>query len=175
MVTKETFKREFVKAIRDGNAAVFAGAGLSRASGFVVWKELLRPLAEEIKLNIDEEHDLTAVAQYVRNCAGNRWQINDSILNSYSKDVENKENVKILTRLPIYTYSTTNYDHLLEDGLRENNRNRDVKIDYKQLSSIIHANWRHVSRRINFHFARRRNEAMRWQCHRLTTTQQMEI
>ena len=39
--------------------------------------------------------------------------------------------------------------------------------------SITHGNWRHVSRRINFHSARRRNEAMRWH-RRLTTTQQMK-
>ena len=65
MATPKQFLREYVKAIRDGNAAVFAGAGLSRPSGFVGWKELLRPLADDIDLNIDEEHDLAAVAQYV--------------------------------------------------------------------------------------------------------------
>ena len=50
MATQRTFLKEYIKAIRDGNAAVFAGAGLSRPSGFVDWKELLRPLAEEIGL-----------------------------------------------------------------------------------------------------------------------------
>ena len=29
-VTKEEFIREYTKAIREGNAAIFAGAGLSR-------------------------------------------------------------------------------------------------------------------------------------------------
>lgn len=135
MATKKQFLREYIKAIRDGNAAVFAGAGLSRPSGFVVWKELLRPLAEDIGLNIDDEHDLTAVAQYVRNKSGNRAAINSTILDAYSKDVVRNENVSILTRLPIYTYWTTNYDHLIEEGLYEANRNSDVKIDYKQLSN----------------------------------------
>ncbi|MDD2502752.1 MAG: SIR2 family protein [Clostridia bacterium] len=135
MATKEQFLREYIKAIRDGNAAVFAGAGLSRPSGFVVWKELLRPLAEDIGLNIDDEYDLTTVAQYVRNQAGNRAVINSSILEAYSKNVKANENVAILTRLPIYTYWTTNYDHLIEEGLRDANRNSDVKIEYKQLSS----------------------------------------
>lgn len=135
MATKKQFLREYIKAIRDGNAAVFAGAGLSRPSGFVVWKELLRPLAEDIGLNIDDERDLTNVAQYVRNKSGNRAAINSSILEAYSKDVEINENVTILTRLPIYTYWTTNYDHLIEEGLRAANRNSDVKIEYKQLSS----------------------------------------
>ncbi len=135
MATNRQFLREYIKAIRDGNAAVFAGAGLSRPSGFVVWKELLRPLAEDIGLNIDEEHDLTAVAQYVRNKAGNRASINTSILEAYSKDVAQNENISILTRLPIYTYWTTNYDHLIEDGLKKANKNADIKIDYKQLST----------------------------------------
>lgn len=135
MATKKQFLREYIKAIRDGNAAVFAGAGLSRPSGFVVWKELLRPLAEDIGLNIDDEFDLTSVAQYVRNKSGNRAAINSSILEAYSKDIMRNENVTILTRLPIYTYWTTNYDHLIEEGLRNANRNSDVKIEYKQLSS----------------------------------------
>lgn len=132
MATPKQFLREYVKAIRDGNAAVFAGAGLSRPSGFVDWKELLRPLADDIDLNIDEEHDLAAVAQYVRNKAGNRATINSSLLDAFSKDVSPNENVSILTRLPIHTYWTTNYDHLIETGLQEANRNSDVKIEYKQ-------------------------------------------
>ena len=135
MATRKQFLREYIKAIRDGNAAVFAGAGLSRPSGFVIWKELLRPLAEDIGLNIDDESDLTAVAQYVKNKSGNRAAINSSILDAYSKDVSLNENVSILTRLPIYTYWTTNYDHLIEDGLRNANRNADVKIESKQLSA----------------------------------------
>lgn len=135
MATKKQFLREYIKAIRDGNAAVFAGAGLSRPSGFVVWRDLLRPLAEDIGLNIDNEYDLTAVAQYVRNQSGNRAAINSSLLETYSKNVAKNENVTILTRLPIYTYWTTNYDHLIEEGLRDANRNCDVKIEYKQLSS----------------------------------------
>ena len=135
MATKKQFLREYIKAIRDGNAAVFAGAGLSRPSGYVVWKELLRPLAEDIGLNIEDEHDLTAVAQYVRNNSGNRAAINSTILDAYGKDVARNENVSILTRLPIYTYWTTNYDRLIEEGLRDANRNSDVKINYKQLSN----------------------------------------
>lgn len=138
MVSIECFKKEYVKAIRNGNAALFAGAGLSRPSGFVVWKELLRPLATEIGINIDEEHDLTAVAQYVKNEQGNRGTINQIILNAFNKDVQINENVKILTRLPIYTYWTTNYDHLIEKSLEDNNRKPDVKTESSQLANTIH-------------------------------------
>lgn len=135
MATKNSFLKEYIKAIRDGNAAVFAGAGLSRPSGFVDWKGLLRPLADDIGLNIDDEHDLTLVAQFVRNRAGNRGTINKSIMEAFNREVDLNENVEILTRLPIETYWTTNYDHLIEEGIRKANRNADVKIDYKQLSN----------------------------------------
>ena len=48
---KEELIREYTKAIREGTAAVFGGAGLSRASGFVNWKELLRPLAKDMEVS----------------------------------------------------------------------------------------------------------------------------
>lgn len=135
MDKKEVFLKEYIKAIRDGNAALFAGAGLSRPSGFVDWKELLRPFAESISLNIEDEHDLTLVAQYVQNASGNRGMISKSIMDAFNREVDLNDNVRILTQLPIETYWTTNYDHLIEEGLREANRNPDVKIEYKQLSN----------------------------------------
>lgn len=56
-------------------------------------------------------------------------------MEAFNKEVDINDNVKILTRIPIETYWTTNYDHLIEEGLREANRNPDVKIEYKQLSN----------------------------------------
>lgn len=69
-ISKNGFIRKYTNAIREGNAAIFAGAGLSRTSGYVDWKGLLRPLAEEVELNIDKENDLLSIAQYCRNEAG---------------------------------------------------------------------------------------------------------
>lgn len=135
MARKDVFLREYIKAIRDGNAAVFAGAGLSRSSGYVTWKDLVRPYAEEVGLNIEEEHDYPAITQYYVNKVGNRGSINADIIEAFDKDVEINENVRILTRLPIYTYWTTNYDHLIEEGLQEANRKPDVKMEYRQLST----------------------------------------
>lgn len=99
MARKDVFLREYIKAIRDGNAAVFAGAGLSRSSGYVTWKDLVRPYAEEVGLNIEEEHDYPAITQYYVNKVGNRGSINADIIEAFDKDVEINENVRILTRL----------------------------------------------------------------------------
>jgi hypothetical protein len=134
-VKKEVLIREYAKAIQEGNAAVFGGAGLSRPSGFVDWKELLRPLASDIDLDVDKENDLLSVAQFCRNRSGNRNEINQSIIDAFSNDVQTNENIRIISRLPIFTYWTTNYDNLLENGIREANRNPDVKCESNQLTT----------------------------------------
>ncbi len=51
----DRFIRKFGLAVAQGNAAVFGGAGLSRESGFVNWKELMRDFAADIRLDIDKE------------------------------------------------------------------------------------------------------------------------
>ena len=68
----EEFKREFTKAVIEGYAAIFAGAGISRASGYANWKELLSVIAKDIGLDVDRETDLVAVAQYYKNEKGDR-------------------------------------------------------------------------------------------------------
>ena len=133
-VTKKELIREYTRAIQEGNAAIFAGAGLSRPSGFVDWKGLLKPLASDIKLDIDKEHDLLSVAQYYRNQRRTRSGINQAIMDAFSKDVATNENAQIITRLPIFTYWTTNYDDVIENGIKEANRNPDVKYESDQLS-----------------------------------------
>ncbi|MBQ6039885.1 MAG: SIR2 family protein [Oscillospiraceae bacterium] len=135
-VTKEELIREYTRAIQEGNAAIFAGAGLSRPSGFVDWKGLLKPLADSINLDVNKEHDLLSVAQYYRNQRGTRTSINQAIMNAFSKDVTINENVRIVTRLPIFTYWTTNYDEIVENGIKAANRNPDVKSEPEQLSVI---------------------------------------
>jgi len=137
-VKKEEFIRKYTNAIREGNAAVFAGAGLSRASGYVDWKGLLRPLAADIDLDVDKETDLLSVAQFYRNKKGSNTSISQAIMDAFSKNVGTNENIQILARLPIFTYWTTNYDELLETGIREANRNPDVKAESDQLSVMKH-------------------------------------
>lgn len=138
MASIQEFIREYVRAVSDGYAAIFAGAGLSRGSGYTNWKDLLRPLATDIGLDVDKEHDLVAVAQYYRNERGTRSSINQKILNEFTRGSTPNENIEILTRLPISTYWTTNYDELLEDGLKQNNRKADIKATQESLAVNIY-------------------------------------
>ena len=136
-VTCSTFIKEYTKAIVEGNAAVFAGAGLSIPSGYLSWKELLRPFASEINLSIDKENDYLSVAQYYFNKHRTRSRINETILNEFTQSAKSNESANIITRLPIKTYWTTNYDHIIEDTLRQNNRKPDVKITVKNLATNL--------------------------------------
>src|SRR4051812_5335685 len=126
--TKEQkkFINEFVSEINNGDAAIFAGAGLSAAAGFVNWKGLLRDLADEIGLSVDRESDLTMVAQYYCN-SFNRAKINDKIINEFTTLEKGNLNHSILSRLGIDTYWTTNYDQLIERTLETDGKIVDVK------------------------------------------------
>jgi hypothetical protein len=128
----ESFIRDYVKHLSEGNAAIFAGAGLSHGAGFVDWKELLREIAKDLGLNIDNEYDLISVAQYHVNDRGPD-KIKSKILAEFSDEVDLTENHRILARLPINTYWTTNYDHLLERALKDEHKIADAKYSIDQL------------------------------------------
>lgn len=133
-VSKNIFLKKYSKALSEGAAALFAGAGLSVDSGYVDWKNLLKPFAEELGLDIEQEHNLASLAQFYKNEKGGaRGSINQELIDHYSGNYRLNENIKIATRLPISTYWTTNYDELIERGLEHNNRRADIKSEDEQL------------------------------------------
>ena len=54
-----------VQALRNGRLSICAGAGLSASSGYVNWKQLIKPMSDYLGLNINT--DLTMIAQYYEN------------------------------------------------------------------------------------------------------------
>lgn len=135
----KNFIKKYVEEIENQNAALFIGAGFSKPSGYVDWKELLKGIAEELDLDINKENDLVSLAQYYSNKEGNRAFINKIISDNFSEEKESSENHRIIARLPIFTFWTTNYDSLIENSLKENYRNPDVKRKNADLS-ITHPN-----------------------------------
>lgn len=122
--------------LAEGNLAVFAGAGFSRAAGFVDWKTLLKPIADDLDLDVEREWDLVTLAQYHANAnATNRSRLNQMLVTEFSAGVEPTENHTILARLPIQTFWTTNYDKLIERSLERNGKIPDVKYTKKQLTT----------------------------------------
>lgn len=137
MVSVSNFQHKYAKAIQGGYAAVFAGAGISRSCGYVDWKGLLRGIASEIYLNVDIEQDLIAVAQYYCNEKQNRSQLNELIFNEFVENGKPNTVLNILSNLPIDTYWTTNYDHLIEDTLKKNGKRVDIKTTPVSLATIM--------------------------------------
>jgi hypothetical protein len=132
------FVNKYTRALREKNAAIFAGAGLSRASGFVDWKQLLKSIANELHLDIDKENDLVSLTQYhINENLGNRHVINQTLIQEFTKDNKINENHRILAELPIETYWTTNYDTLIEDALKEFGKTPDVKKTQENLAINI--------------------------------------
>jgi hypothetical protein len=132
----EHFVETFVKELEEENVAIFAGAGLSVGAGYVDWKKLLQPIAQELGLDIDKEHDLISIAQYHLNEKRNRSGLNRALIDQLSPGHAPTDNHRILARLPIRTYWTTNYDKLLEESLKSVGKIADVKftVDHLKLT-----------------------------------------
>jgi hypothetical protein len=137
-INKDIFVREILKELDEENIAVFAGAGLSMPAGYVSWGELLKPIAEEIGLDVEKEYDLVTLAQYhVNENSNNRSQLNRRLLEEFTGNAQGTANHQILSRLPIATYWTTNYDDLIEKSLVEQNKKTDVKFTKQHMSLTV--------------------------------------
>lgn len=133
---QKSFINAFVTEINNGDAAIFAGAGLSASLGFVNWKGLLKDLADELNLNIEKEHDLVSIAQYHFN-KFKRGKINNKIKNEFTTLKEGSENHKILSRIGIDTFWTTNYDQLIERTLEADGKTVERKLRNEDFASNI--------------------------------------
>lgn len=129
---KISYLDKIVEEMKRGNLNIFAGAGLSAASGYVDWKTLLEPMGKMLGLNVNM--DLTLLAQYYKN-EYTRWELNRAILNEFAKIPQQNDNMEILASLPIKNYWTTNYDSIIEDTLRKTGKTVDVIIEQVQFKN----------------------------------------
>lgn len=128
------FIRNYSEEVKQGKAAIFAGAGLSVGEGAVSWKDLLRDEAENIGLDIDIETDLVGVAQYIFNESKSRNRITKLIKTHITSKGEVTKNHKVLAGMSIDTYWTTNYDEYIERALTENGKICDAKKSVEDLA-----------------------------------------
>ena len=135
----------FADAITDDNAAVFAGAGLSIASGHVSWSALLRETAKELGVELSTFSDLPSLAQYHVNETGNRGGVNRILVEEFVRKTEETDSHRVLSNLPIRTFWTTNYDVLIEQALQNagkvvqiNRRPEDLTFTVKQRDAVVY-------------------------------------
>lgn len=139
-MTKKTkiheFTKKFAQEIKDSNAAIFLGSGLSSAAGYPSWKSLLYEEAKSIKLDANkEEKDLPSLAQYIENIR-KRKVLNEKIKETFSEKREITDTHKIMSSLPIKQYWTTNYDSLIEDTF-----------EFRNIKTIVYADDRDLARK----------------------------
>lgn len=128
------FIKRYAHALGADDAAIFAGAGLSRTAGYVDWRTLLKDIATDLKLDIDRETDLIAVAQYHLNEKHNRGRLNQAIVEELAGTASPTRAHNILARLPISTVWTTNYDQLLEKSFEDAGKIVDLKLTQENLA-----------------------------------------
>ncbi|WP_018263979.1 SIR2 family protein [Methylobacterium sp. WSM2598] len=132
----EDFLSKYLKELNADNAAVFVGAGLSKAAGYVDWPGLLSEVAQTLGLDASKETDLVALAQYHLNSnATNRHQLSQLLIDEFSDLKAPTENHEILARLPIRTFWTTNYDRLIEKALEAGGKRVDTKYTQEHLAT----------------------------------------
>ena len=136
---RKYFIKNYTKALQSGNAAVFLGAGMSKSAGFVDWATLLKDVAEELDLDSNKEiGNLPELAQFYYNKKNNRNLLTELVKNEFCDIKEPDENHMLLAHLPIHTYWTTNYDHLIEDSLIAEKKKIDVKVKDADLTTYVY-------------------------------------
>src|SRR6266446_3138308 len=125
---KRDFIEAYAKSLLQGTAGLFIGAGLSIRAGYPSWRALVRDMADEIGLDVDQENDLAGVVQYFLNRAGKtRTRLARTIRDHFGEEKPIPAIFRTLARLPLRHIWTTNYDTLPERAWREQRKRLDVK------------------------------------------------
>jgi hypothetical protein len=127
---REKFIEEYARSLNQGNAGLFVGAGLSMRAGYPSWKGLVRDMAGEIGLDVEQEPDLAGVVQYFLNRAGKtRTRLARVIKDELGPEKPIPRVLETLARLPLKIIWTTNYDTLLERAWGEQRLHLEVNTD----------------------------------------------
>lgn len=105
--------REFGAAIDARQASLLVGAGLSRGAGFPLWEDLVKGAA--VRARIPKVDDLPLWAQYVEDApTGGAILVDEVVRRIASVKPVPMENHRLMVKLPIRDFWTTNYDALIE-------------------------------------------------------------
>lgn len=117
-ISEHVLLKNFGAAALAGNAALFVGAGLSRAAGHVDWNGLLKAPRATAKIPASLT-DLPLVAQYfVQSVPGGREALEQHILQELSSaNAMPTAGHAEIAKIPVSEIWTTNYDWLIEESV----------------------------------------------------------
>ena len=146
-ISKDDFIKLYADKIRNEEASIFIGAGISMELGLPSWKDLLSPCAQKMHLDIEKISDYYLLSQYYSNLYG----VNElkRMLHSglYSECSDNKSLEQII-HLNYKTIWTTNFDSVIENAMLAhhlrhitvNNDNDLVNISHTDIPIIYKLN-----------------------------------
>lgn len=112
---KNKFILMVAERMQNEKCELFVGSGISRGSGVASWSEILRPLAEEININLQDTMDLPLIAQYIINeNSGNANILKLQLDKAFGKEFELNAYHRAILDMRVNRIWTTNYDGLLE-------------------------------------------------------------
>lgn len=120
-------KKRFIecvsKRINSGKCDLFVGSGISCESGMPSWREILKPMAEDIGVYLADEEDLPMIAQYIVNeNSGNRNVIRNRLMEIFNDEHYTTNRYHwTMHNMNVSTIWTTNYDHLIEQSMSGRN------------------------------------------------------
>ncbi len=127
MLDRASFVEEWSAKLARGAASLFVGAGTSIGAGYPSWRTLLRKIGQELELDIDQEHDLAAVAQHYVNRNRGKGRLTQVIADQFPRKPVPSV-LRRVARLPLRNVWTTNWDELIEVAFTEMRREPDVKV-----------------------------------------------
>jgi hypothetical protein len=107
---------ELVRALRDGTAVLFVGAGLSSGAGLPGWDQLIGRLRAELGVAAAAEVDHLDLAQWYRERFG-KQRLAELLGETFGGAGRPTLAHYLLLAPPVRHVITTNYDHLLEQTL----------------------------------------------------------
>lgn len=117
---EHTFLSRFAPQLREGNAAVMCGAGVSVPSNLPDWKELLEEARTELGLNDDFENLSLLATYYVSTVDGGRARLTKMIKTRLAEERYEPNAVhRALWGLPVPYLWSLNFDNLLEAAYKE--------------------------------------------------------
>jgi len=131
------FYNDYGRALDNREAALFVGAGLSIPAGFKDWQEILQEVAADLRLEIKQETDLVALAQFYVNEWRARSRLNQLLVDEFNRSLKITPNHRLIASLSVETIWTTNYDQLLEQAFKEAGKRYDVKVTTQNFATTL--------------------------------------